>query len=140
MQVQVDERGIMNVEGWPETSPNEKFEVSVDPTQSTAANDDSNRTPCSSTEFNQSEGDILDVQSELTEMKKNFSHYMKTDEFNRKKVIDKQVTRQQVKIVDAANAEEFIRPLLDNIDYVNNYGKGRTVALLGDLANRCSDT
>ena len=173
IQVQVDERGIMNVEGWPKANPNEKFTVSVDSTQTTAANEAPNDLPCDPNEFDQSEVNtqidntregeqsipspkqvlappktqsalepqtsVLDVQYELSEMKKNFSHYVKTDEFNRKKIIDDQVTRQHTRITDAANAEEFISPLLGNIDYVNNYGKGRIIVLLGDLANRCSD-
>ena len=51
-----------------------------------------------------------------------------------------QVTRQRTKISRAQNAEEFISPLLDNIDYVNNFGKARMMVLLGDLASSCSDT
>ena len=174
IQVQVDERGIMNVEGWLEADPNEKFTVSIDSTQPIATNEVSNVIPCDPTEVNQSETDqqpdivqeearsiskpqqildmsrsrgipelhgaTLDVQPEITEMEKNFSYYMNTSDFNRKKVINEQVIRQHCKIAEASNAEEFIRPLLDNIDYVNNYGRGRIVALLGDLANRCSDT
>ena len=174
IQVQVDERGIMNVEGWPKANPSEKFTVRIDSTNPIAADEFSNESPFNPSESNQSEvgaqtdntpegiqsisspeqvlvppktqsaleppGAVLDVQYELSEMKKNFSQYMATDEFNRKRVIDEQVTRQCTRIIDAANAEEFIRPLLDNIDYVNNYGKGRTMLLLGDLASRCSDT
>ena len=147
--------------------------MSVDSTQTTAANEAPNDLPCGPSEFDQSEVNtqidntreggqsipspkqvlappktqsalepqtsVLDVQYELSEMKKNFSHYAKTDEFNRKKIIDDQVTRQHTRITDAANAEEFISPLLGNIDYVNNYGKGKIIVLLGDLANRCSD-
>jgi HEAT repeat protein len=64
---------------------------------------------------------------------------MKTDEFNRKKIIDEQIIRQHVRITEALNAEDFISPLLDNINYVNNYGRGKTIMLLGDLANLCSD-
>ena len=173
LQVQVDERGIMNVEGWPKANPNEKFIVSIDSTNPIAASEVFNESPYSPSKFSQSEGEeqtddtredtesipspkealvppktqseletqgtVLDVQYELLEMKKNFSHYIKTDDFNRKKIIDEQVTRQRTRITNAANAEEFIKPLLDNIDYVNNYGKGRTMVLLGDLANCCSD-
>ena len=174
IQVQVDERGIMNVDGWLKANPDEKFTVSIDSTQPITANEVSNGTPCDLTEANQSEvdqqpdsqreealsisepkqipvlsqsrgtpevqGDTLDVQPELIEMKKKFSHYMKISDFNRKKVINDQVIRQHSRIAEASNAEEFIRPLLDNIDYVNNYGKGKTIELLGDLANRCSNT
>ena len=174
LQVQVDERGIMNIEGWPKANPSEKFTVRIDSTKPIAADGSSNESPSNPSESNQSEveaqtdntsegiksisipervpvppktqsalephGTVLDVQDELLEMKKNFSHYIATDEFNRKRIIDEQVTRQRIRIIDAANAEEFIRPLLDNIDYVNNYGKGRTILLLGDLASRCSDT
>ncbi len=174
IQVQVDERGIMNVEGWLEADPNEKFTVSIDSTQPIATNKVSNGIPCDPTEVNQLEtdqqpdsveeetqsisetqqildrsqfrgtpelhGDTLDVKPEITEMKKNFSHYMKTSDFNRKKVINEQVIRQHSRITEASNAEEFIRPLLENIDYANNYGKGKTIGLLGDLANRCSNT
>ena len=172
IQVQVDERGIMNVEGWPEANPNQKFTISIDSTQPIA--EVSNGSPCDPTEVNHSEvdqqpsstredarsisepkqilvpsqprvipelqGDTLDVQSELIEMKKNFSHYVKIGELNRKQIINQQVTRQYLRIAEASNGEEFIRPLLDNIDYVNNYGRGKIVALLGDLVNCCSDT
>lgn len=173
LQVQVDERGIMNVEGWPEANPDEKFTMSINTTQPIDADEGSNGTPYNPNEVNQpevdsqpdspreearsisepkqivaashsqgtpeSQGDTLDVQPELIEMKKNFSHYWKIKELNRKNVINEQVIRQHRRIAEASNAEEFIRPLLDNIDYVNNYGRGRIVTLLGDLANCCSD-
>ena len=174
IQVQVDERGIMNVEGWPKADPDQKFTVSIDPNQPAAANETSNgltrnpsefdRTetdsqtddtreegqsmpgaeqpfvPSGSQTVSESQGSILEVQYELTEMKKNFSYYTGTDDFNRKKIIDNQVTRQHTRIVDAGNADEFISPLLDTIDYVNNYGKGKIIVLLGNLADRYSDT
>lgn len=173
IQVQVDERGIMNVEGWPEADPNQKFTVSIDPNQPAAANETSNgltrnpgefdrteadsRTddtreegqsipgaeqplvPSGSQAASESQGSILEVHPELMEMKKNISHYMNTDEFNRKNIIDEQITRQHVKITEASNAEDFISPLLGNINYVNNYGRGKIILLLGDLANLCSD-
>ena len=172
MQVQVDERGIMSVEGWPETDPDQKFTISIDPNRP-AANEISNGLTRNPDEFNQPEtnsqtdntreeeksipgpeqtlvpsryqvasestGNILEVHPELMVMKKNISHYMKTDEFNRKKIIDEQIVRQHVRITEASNAEDFINPLLDNIDYVNNYGRGKVIMLLGDLANLCSD-
>lgn len=171
MQVQVDERGIMSIEGWPKADPDQKFTVSVDPNQP-AANETSNGLSRNPGEFNpsgtdpqtdntreegqsvpgaeqtvpsgsqaasESTGSPLEVHSELMEMKKNISHYMKTDEFNRKKIIDEQITRQHVRITEASNAEDFISPLLDNIDYVNNYGRGKVIMLLGDLASLCSD-
>ena len=174
IQVQVDERGIMSVEGWPEADPDQKFTVSIDPNQPAVANETSNRlirnpgefdrteansrtdntrekgqsipgaeqplVPSGSQATSESQGSILEVHSELTEMKKNFSYYTGTDDFNRKKIIDNQVTRQHTKIVDAGNADEFISPLLDNIDYVNNYGKGKIIVLLGNLADKYSDT
>lgn len=170
IQVQVDERGIMNVEGWPKANPNEKFTLNIDSNQPITANEAPNGNPSDVTEVNQSDTDqqqdsaqkearsisepkqisipsqtqgtpelqdaTLDVQSEIIEMKKNFSYYVKT---NRGQVINQQITRQYQRIVEASNAEEFIRPLLDNIDYVNNYGRGKIVALLGELAHRCSD-
>ena len=154
MQVQVDERGIMSVEGWPEADPDQKFTVSIDSNQPAAANETSNGTreegqsipgaeqifvPSGSQTVSESQGSILEVHSELIEMKKNISHYMNTDEFNRKKIIDERITRQHIRITEASNAEDFIGPLLDNIGYVNNYGRGKTIMLLGDLANRCSD-
>ena len=205
LQVQVDERGIMNVEGWPKANPKERFTVSVDSTQPPAAEREgsvqgyvspqSGATYKSQTEsrvdtqrgglraqvaippakqgeprqardrplhsqkvsestaeggsgqardrplHSQMEpGAILDVRYELAEMKKNFSYYLRTYQINRKKAIMEQVTRQRTKISRAQNAEEFISPLLDNIDYVNNFGKARMMVLLGDLASSCSDT
>ena len=225
LQVQVDERGIMNVEGWPKANPKERFTVSVDSTQSLAAERSSGPAPVvsdvvessvkiSSEVSDPSEGmrggrgatgyaspqaslppgssykakpqptsqtvattpaklpsrpvplpggeptaeggsgqardrplhsqmepgAILDVRYELAEMKKNFSYYLRTYQINRKKAIMEQVTRQRTKISRAQNAEEFISPLLDNIDYVNNFGKARMMVLLGDLASSCSDT
>lgn len=178
IQVQVDERGIMNVEGWPKANPKEKFTVSVDATHPVSAEGrglvDSQTCPRVDTQrestsgggraipkpkpthpsqetvsthegsgsrHSQTEtGATLDVQHELAEMKKNFSYYMRTHQINRKKAIMEKITRQRTKIARAGNAEEFISPLLDNIDYVNNYGKARTMVLLGDLAGRCSDT
>ena len=154
IQVQVDERGIMNVEGWPKANPNEKFTVSIDSNQPAAANETSNDTreeghsipgaeqqlvPSGSQGTSESRGSILEVDAELMEMKKNISHYMNTDEFNRKKIIDEQMVRQHDRITEASNAEDFIGPLLDTINYVNNYGRGKTIMLLGDLANLCSD-
>ena len=172
IQVQVDERGIMNVEGWPKANPNEKFTVSIDSNQP-AANEISNGITLNPSEFNssgtdpqtdntredgqsipgaeqifvpsgsqaasESQSSVLEVHPELMEMKKNISHYMNTDEFNRKKIIDERITRQHTRITEASNAEDFIRPLLDNIGYVNNYGRGKTIMLLGDLASLCSD-
>ena len=174
IQVQVDERGIMNVEGWPKANPNEKFTVSIDSTNPIASNEISNELSFNASEVSQPEGRtqtdntregiqsisgskhgvippktqsalepqqvVLDVRYEILEMKKNFSYYIGTDDFNRRKILDHQVTRQHNKIVDAGNADEFIGPLLDNIDYVNNYGKGKIIVLLGNLADRCSDT
>ena len=173
IQVQVDERGIMNVEGWPKANPNEKFTVNIDSTNPIASNEISNESSFNASEACQPEDEtqtdntgegiqsisspkqglippktqsalepqqaVLDVQYEILEMKKNFSYYTGTDDFNRKKIIDSQVTRQHTRIVDAGNADEFISPLLDNIDYVNNYGKGKIIVLLGNLADRCSD-
>ena len=173
IQVQVDERGIMSIEGWPQASPNEKFTVSIDSTNPIASNEISNESSFNASEARQPEDEtqtdntgegtqsisspkqglippktqsalepqqaVLDVQYEILEMKKNFSYYIGTDDFNRKKIIDSQVTRQHTRIVDAGNADEFISPLLDNIDYVNNYGKGKIIVLLGNLADRCSD-
>lgn len=176
LQVQVDERGIMNVEGWPKANPKERFTVSVDSTQPLAAEQQSsvysrtearvdtqreargeefvlfpNRRPTSPRAESTARGSdalhsqtepgaILDVRYELAEMKKNFSYYMRTHQINRKKAIMEQVIRQRTKIVRSKNAEEFISPLLDNIDYINNFGKARAMVLLGDLANSCSDT
>lgn len=174
IQVQVDERGIMNVEGWPKANPDEKFTMSINTIQPIDADEGSNGTPYAPNEVNQpeldsqpdspreeersisepkqvvatshsqgtpeSQSDTLDVQSELMVMKKNFSHYIKTDQFNRKKIIDDQVTRQHIRIADAVNAEEFINPLLDNIDSVNSYGKGKMIVLLGNLTDCCSST
>ena len=172
IQVQVDERGIMSVEGWPEADPDQKFTVSIDSNQPAAANETSNGmsrhpgelnrsesdshtddtreegqsapgaeqllVPSGSQAVSASQGSILEVHPELMEMKKNISHYMNTDQFNRKKIIDERITRQYVRITEASNAEDFIRPLLDNINYVNNYGRGKIIMLLGDLANFCS--
>ena len=42
IQVQVDERGIMSVEGWPEADPDQKITVSIDSNQPAAANETSN--------------------------------------------------------------------------------------------------
>ena len=168
MQVQVDERGIMSVEGWPKADPDQKFTVSIDSNQPAAVNETSNGSnhnpdgfnpsgtdntrgeghsipgaeqavPSGSQAASESTGSPLEVHAELMEMKKNISHYMKTDEFNRKKIIDEQITRQHVRITEASNAEDFISPLLDNINYVNNYGRGKVITLLGDLTNLCSD-
>lgn len=190
LQVQVDERGIMNVEGWPRANPNERFAVSVDSTRSAGEEQEpvarsrpafeasnvqqpsfnaptytptergapspppSTATPRSPSVVSTrprvgassfrpaapSEGATLDVQYEIAEMKKNFSHYMRTYQMNRKKTIMDQVIRQRQKIAHATNAEEFIGPLLENIPYVNNYGKARVMVLLGDLASKTSDT
>lgn len=194
LQVQVDERGIMNVEGWPRANPNERFAVSVDSTRSAGEEQEQEpversrpaveasnvqqpsfspstytptergsmstpRSPSLSTPRSPSvvstrpragassfrpgapsEGATLDVQYEIAEMKKNFSHYMRTYQMNRKKTIMDQVIRQRQKIAHATNAEEFIGPLLENIPYVNNYGKARVMVLLGDLASKTSDT
>ena len=154
MQVQVDERGIMTVEGWPGTDTDQKFTVSIDPNQPAVANETSKGTreeghsipraeqplvPSGSQAVSASQGSILEVDAELMEMKKNISHYMNTDEFNRKKIIDEQMIRQHARITEASNAEDFVSPLLDTINYVNNYGRGKTIMLLGDLANLCSD-
>ncbi|MXV84305.1 Hsp70 family protein [Candidatus Poribacteria bacterium] len=167
MQVQVDERGIMSVEGWPKADPDQKFTVSIDPNQPAVADETSNGLTRNPGEFDrtdntreegqsipgakqpfvpsgsqaaaESQGSILEVHPELMVMKKNISQYIKTSEFNRKRIIDEQITRQHVRIIEASNAEDFISPLLDNINYVNNYGRGKTIMLLGDLANLCSD-
>ena len=189
LQVQVDERGIMNVEGWPRANPNERFAVSVDSTRAAGTAPEAGSRPAAETSnvqqprFNApthspaprgpapapaptpapasrpsgavsprpmssvpsfrpaapSEGTTLDVQYEIAEMKKNFSYYMRTYQINRKKTIMDQVIRQRQKISHATNAEEFIGPLLENIPYVNNYGKARVMVLLGDLASKTSD-
>ncbi len=182
IQVQVDERGIMNVEGWPRANPNERFAVSVDSTRAASAAPGVDSPPTAGTSnvrnpipsappyspaqrapaprysgsvgqqpvstgpsfpgraVDPSQGTTLDVQYEIAEMKKNFSYYMRTYQINRKKVIMDQVIRQRHKIANATNAEEFIGPLLENIPYVNNYGKARVMVLLGDLASKTSDT
>ena len=49
-----------------------------------------------------------------------------------------QIKRQSTKVLHAENAQEFIKPLIDTVQTVNNFGKSRIMILLGELAARCA--
>lgn len=151
LQVRVDERGILDVKGWRETHPDQKFTVTVDSEKPETLEADS------VTEIKEQveetvdvdkpqkfEAPTLDVQSEIQLLKKKCFQYMNTYDNGRKRVIMDQLTQQRSRITQASNASELIEPLIEGIDAIedrdaNNCFNGRAMILLGDLASFCSD-
>ena len=148
-QVTVDEQGILGVEGWPEANPDQTFTVTVDSTEQETDSSmeireeikESISTPKQETNIAQS----LNVTTELEFLISRCSQYMKTHDINRKNVLMDQITHQRDRITRATNAAEFITPLIECIDsiedsgHVKNFFNARTMILLGDLAPYCSD-
>ena len=151
LQVRVDERGILDVEGWPETNPDQKFTVTVDSKKPDTSEED----PITKTKEDvEEETDVdkpkssetlaLDIQSEIQLLEKNCLQYMNTYDTERKRVIMDQITQQRSRITRASNAVELIIPLIERIDTIdnrdaNNLFNGRAMILLGDLALLCSN-
>lgn len=144
IQVQVDERGILNVEGWSKDNPADKFTVTVDSTQppaeTTLLRPDQGTAPSGTVSTEaipppRSRALNLDIREELIEMRRHYSNYMRT---HRKDVTMAQIKRQSTKVLHAENAQEFIKPLIDTVQTVNNFGKSRIMILLGELAARCA--
>ena len=149
LQVTVDERGILGVEGWPEANPDQKFTVEVNSAeQDTDASTESREQAEEATRIPKQESSpeqSLNIKSELDFLRSKCSQYMKTFDKNRKNVIMDQITQQRARITRATNAAEFITPLIDSVNsfqdpHVNNFFNARTMILLGDLAPYCSDS
>lgn len=146
LQVKVDEQGILDVEGWRETNPAQKFTVTVDSEKPDTPDADSVTEIKEQVEEvidvdkpNGFETPTLDVRSEVRLLEKNCLQYMQTYDSGRQKVIMDQITQQRSRITRASNASELIEPLIERIDSIegrdaNNFFNGRAMILLGDLA------
>ena len=152
LQVRVDEQGILDVEGWPETNPDQKFAVTVD-SEKPDTLDAGSVTEIIKEQVEEAidvnkpknfETPTLDIQSEIQLLENNCSQYMGTYDSGRKKVIMDQITQQRSRITRAPNAAELITLLIERIDTIegrdaNNFFNGRAMILLGDLAPFCTD-
>ena len=143
LQVKVDEQGILDVEGWREANPTQKFTVTVDSKKPDADSVPEIREPIEEAidvdAPESSEGLTLDVQSEVRLLADNCLQYVNTHDDNRKRVIMDQITQQRSRITRASNASALIEPLIDRIDKIQgrdakNLFDGRAMILLGDLA------
>ena len=152
LQVKVDERGILDVEGWRETNPAQKFTVTVDSEKPDTPDEDSVAEIIKEQIEEATDVDkpknfdppTLDVQSEIQLLENNCLQYMRTYDNGRKKVIMDQITQQRSRITRAPNAAELITPLIERIDAIegrdaNNLFNGRAMILLGDLAPFCTN-
>ncbi len=136
IQMEVDERGILNVEGWLEAAPNEKFEATVGSGQSEETTSDGNgRESPESIRASQQQRHRLDVDVELKELRKLLRQYPREYETYRLNIIMEQIRNLESKIVDAANASEFIDPLITSVrNQRGRFEQGRMMILLGRLA------
>ncbi len=149
MQVTVDEQGILDVEGWPEANPDQKFTVTVDSgKQDTDSSTEIKEQVEEAVHIPKKEGSsaqTLTVSTELEFLLSRCKQYMSTYEVNRKNAIMDQIRRQRSRIAQAENAAEFITPLIEGINsikdsaHANNFFNARTMILLGDLAPYCSN-
>lgn len=148
LQATIDEQGILEVEGWLKSNPDQKFSVSVDSEKQ--ASDSSAEIREQVEELTEKPEittvNTLNIKSELDFLNMKCSHYMSTRDLNRKKIITDQINQQRSKITRATNAAEFITPLIESVNsikdsgHANNFFNARTMILLGDLAPHCSDS
>jgi molecular chaperone DnaK (HSP70) len=140
IQVKVDERGIMTLDGWPKANPDEKFTVTVIsegkpetqeplPTAPETPGPKEKKPPVHENELN--------VNNTIQGLERHFDSYMKTYGLQKKPIMAK-IKGIESAILQASNSVDFIQSLLMTIDYVNNFGKGRILILLGDLVDYCS--
>lgn len=152
LQVTVDERGILAVEGWPEADPDQKFTATVDSgkqdeKQDTDSSPEVREEVQEPTSLPNPETPIrstLEVRSELDFLSSRCSQWANTRDRNRKNVIMEQITGQRSRIKLAENAAEFITPLIDCVNSIKsgtakNFLNGRIMILLGDLVPHCSE-
>ena len=141
IQVKVDERGIMTLEGWSKANPNEKFTVTVRSEGKPETQEPSGTTqeaPKPKREKPAVPANELNVSSTTRELERHFSSYWRTSGLQQKPIMEK-IKGIESAILQASNTINFIEPLLTTIERVNNFGKGRTLILLGDLATNCSE-
>ncbi len=136
IQMQVDEKGILNVDGWLKTEPNQRFTATIGSTQQEetepAAGQKEEKQPSS---IRHREVYTLNVKNELNALRKRLSSYTRQyDVFRRRSIMD-QITNQETRIVGADNAEDFTAPLIKNVTSSRErFGKERMTILLGMLA------
>lgn len=141
IQVKVDERGIMTLEGWPKANPSEKFTVTVisDAMPETQAPLDPAREPHRfKKKIPPVQENQLDVSSTMRALERLFSSYMAVYGLQQKQIMEK-VKGIESAILKTSNTTDFIKSLLMKIEYVNNFGRGRILSLLGNLATKCSE-
>ncbi|MDE0085307.1 MAG: Hsp70 family protein [Candidatus Poribacteria bacterium] len=135
IKMQVDEKGILNVDGWLKTEPHQKFTATVGSTQQETAPAAGEKEEKQSPSVPHREVSTLNVKHELRTLKAKFSNYLRQyDNFQQRAIMD-QITNQETKIVGADNAEDFIAPLIQSVrSYHERFGKQRMTILLGMLA------
>lgn len=138
IQMQVDEKGILNVDGWLKTEPDQRFTATVGSTQQEetipAASEKEEKQPPS---IPQREVYTLNVKNELSTLRQRLSSYTRQYDVYRRRSIMDQITNQETRIVGADNAEDFIPPLIKNVTSSRErFGKERMTILLGMLATK----
>ena len=136
IQMQVDEKGILNVEGWLQIEPDLKFTATVGSTRQEeivpAVGEKEEKQPPSIPHRGPY---TLNVKNELSELRKLLGRYTRQYDVYHQRSIMAQITNQKMKIVGANNAEDFIAPLIKSIgSYRERFGKHRMIILLGMLA------
>ena len=141
IQVKVDESGIMTLEGWPKANPNEKFEVDVssDGIPEASVPSDTVKEPHRfKKEPSPAQENQLDVSTTIRELKRLFSSYMRVYGLQRKQIMEKAKGIESA-ILKSSNIADISKSLLIEIDRVNNFGKGRILSLLNNMADKCPD-
>ena len=82
----------------------------------------------------------LDIDSEIVTLTMNFEKLGLTNDLITQKVILEQIRAHESGILTAANADKFVVPLCKKVSSLDNFGKISVISLLGNLAEKCSDT
>jgi len=118
IETQVDAKGILNVEGWLKTAPDRRFTAIVD-----------------SAPVSHREAYALYVSNELKTLKDKLSQYTRQHDPFKQNSIMGQIKNLESRIVNASNAEDFISPLINDVEsFKETFGKQRMIILLGMLA------
>ena len=80
----------------------------------------------------------LDVSNTIRELKRLFSSYTRVYGLQRKQIVER-VKGIESTILKTPNMVDITKSLLIEIDRVNNFGKGRILSLLNNLADKCPD-
>ena len=150
MQIKVDDRGIFHLDGWPLSTPDSKFSESICYEVSEESQIDSLINPPTEEQISPIKSETkgkskkrrgeehLNINQTLDALKNCHDQFTDVNFPERKEIMDK-AKKMENNILQSVNGYEFIFPLLSLIDRSGNFGKGRIIILLGNLASQCSD-